>query len=180
MSKLVYSEEELMRSHDYVQPHVEAGQVLHGGFDEAGNYIPPRCLVRSPAIAAWTEALRQRGGDWLAADSSLLAGIRYPSRAQNKLLLQEGLDLTFWNTLTITGKIEARGRVLADLTFPDFQDLVVEDISGMGIGHLKRVCWSPTVSTRAASPTRGSEATTPCGLRCGISPLAKQAIPTRK
>jgi hypothetical protein len=138
MSKLVYSQEELMRSHDYAQPHVEAGHRLHGGFDEGGNYVPPRCLVRSPAIAAWTNALRLRGGDWLKADSSLLAGIRYPSPAQNKLLLQEGLDLTFWNILTITGKIEARGRVLADLTFPAFQELVVEDISGMGIGHLNK------------------------------------------
>ena len=138
MNKLVYSEEELMQSHDYAAPHIEAGHRLHGGFDESGTYAPPRCLVRSPAIAAWTEALRERGGDWLAADSSLLAGIRYPSAAQNKLLLMEGLDLTFWNTLTITGKIEARGRVLADISFPDFQGLVVEDISGMAIGHLNK------------------------------------------
>ena len=138
MSKRVYSREELMRSHDYAAPHSEAGHRLHGGFDEAGTYISPRCLMRSPAIAAWTDALRARGGDWIAADSSLLAGIRYPSAAQNKLLLLEGLDQTFWNTLTITGKIEARGRVLADLSFPDFQALVVEDISGMGIGHLNK------------------------------------------
>ena len=138
MSQLVYSQEELMRSHDYATPHVEAGHRLHGGFDAAGNYVPPRCLVREPAIAAWTEALRSRGGDWLEADSSLLAGIRYPSPAQNKLLLQEGLGQSFWNTLTITGKIEARGRLLAEISFPDFQDLVVEDISQMGIGHLNK------------------------------------------
>jgi hypothetical protein len=136
MSQLVYTEEELMRSHDYAAPQVVAGHRLHGGFDAAGNYLPPRCLVREPAIAAWTEALRARGGDWLDADSSLLAGVRYPSPAQNKLLLQEGLGKTFWNTLTITGKIEARGRLLAEISFPDFQELVVEDISQMGIGHL--------------------------------------------
>lgn len=53
-----------------------------------------------------------------------------------KLLLQEGLGQTFWNTLTITGHIEARGRILADLPFPDFQTAIWEDISGMGIGHL--------------------------------------------
>ena len=39
MSQLVYSEEELMRSHAYAKPHVEAGHRLHGGFDEAGRYI---------------------------------------------------------------------------------------------------------------------------------------------
>jgi hypothetical protein len=136
MSQLVYSEEELMRSHEYAMPHIEAGHRLHGGFDAAGSYIPPRCLVREPAIAAWSQALRSRGGDWLAADSSLLAGVRYPSPEQNRLLLEEGLGQTFWNTLTITGKIEARGRLLAEITFPDFQDLVAEDISQMAIGHL--------------------------------------------
>jgi hypothetical protein len=136
VSQLVYSEEELMRSHEYAMPHIEAGHRLHGGFDATGRYIPPRCLVREPAIAAWTQALRSRGGDWLAADSSLLAGVRYPSPAQNKLLLAEGLGQTFWNTLTITGKIEARGRLLAEITFPDFRDLVEEDISQMAIGHL--------------------------------------------
>lgn len=138
MSKLVYSQEELMQSHVYAEPHIEAGHRLHGGFDEVGVYVPPRCLVRSPAIEAWSDALRARGGDWLGANSTLLSGIRYPSAAQNKLLLLEGLDLTFWNTLTITGKIEARGRVLAELEFPDFQEIVVEDISGMAIGHLNK------------------------------------------
>ena len=38
--------------------------------------------------------------------------------------------------LTITGKIEAKGRLLAEVTFPDLQDAVVEDISEMAIGHL--------------------------------------------
>ena len=100
--------------------------------------ISPRCLVRGPAIAAWTDALRASGGDWLAADSTLLAGVHYPSAAQNKYLLQEGLGQNFWNTLTITGIIEARGQLLAELEFPDFQDLAAEDISQMGIGHLNK------------------------------------------
>ncbi len=136
MTQLVYSRENLLRSHEYARPHVVAGQRLHGGFDAQGNYVPPRGLVREPAIRAWTEALRARGGDLLAADASLLDGLRYPSEAQLKLLVLEGLGQTFWNTLTITGMIEGRGRILADMTFPDFQDVVHEDISEMGIGHL--------------------------------------------
>jgi len=136
MPKLVYSEEELLRSHPYARPQIEAGHRLHGGFTGDGRYVPPRALVREPALEAWTEALRQRGGDLLAADASLLAGIRYPSAAQMKLLLQEDLGQTFWNTLTITGHIEARGRILADMTFPELDPVLEQDASGWAIGHL--------------------------------------------
>jgi hypothetical protein len=138
MTQLRFTEEELMCSHDYARPQQEAGHRLHGGFDASGRYIPPRLLSRGPAIEAWTARLRAQGGDLLAADSSLLAGIRYPSEEQIKLLVREGLGQTFWNTLTITGLIEARGRFLAEATFPDLQPVIVEDISEMGIGHLNR------------------------------------------
>ncbi len=136
MAQLVYTQRELMQSHDYTNPQFEANTRLHGGFDATGTYIPPRLLHRGPAIEAWTAALRERGGDLLEADSSLLAGIRYPSFAQSKLLLQEGLGQTFWNTLTITGKIEARGQILATMSFPDFQDAVEIDLAQRALGHL--------------------------------------------
>jgi len=136
--KLRYTEEELLRSHDYARLQIEAGQRLHGGFDVQGRYLPPRELVRGPALDAWTQALQDRGGALLDADSSLLAGIRYPSPAQLKLLLLEGLGQAFWNTLTITGHIEARGRMLAEMSFPEIQPTVVEDVSEMAVGHLNR------------------------------------------
>ena len=91
MTQLRYGQDELLRSHDYARPQVEAGHRLHGGFDASGRYIPPRILVRQPALDAWTRALRARGGELLAADSSLLSGVRYPSDAQQKLLIREGL-----------------------------------------------------------------------------------------
>jgi hypothetical protein len=133
-----FREDELMQSHEYAAPQVEAGRRLHGGFLADGSYMPPRALHRNPAIDAWCQALEDRGGALLKADSSLLAGVRYPSAAQLKLLLQEGLGQTFWNTLTITGHIEAKGRILADMTFPELQPAMVEDISEMGVGHLNR------------------------------------------
>ena len=61
MPQLRFTEEELMRSHDYAEPQIEAGERLHGGFDAEGRYVPPRTLVREPAVEAWTEALRARG-----------------------------------------------------------------------------------------------------------------------
>jgi len=136
VTRLVYSREELLASHDYAKPQIVAGQRCHGGFLADGRYVPPRALHREPAVAAWTAALRERGGELLAADSSLLAGIRYPSEAQQKLLLQEGLGQTFWNMLTITGMIEARGRILADLPLPDFQEITDTDVSTWALGHL--------------------------------------------
>lgn len=136
MAQLSFTTEELMRDHDYAAPHVVAGRRMHGGFLADGTYQPPRALVREPALAAWTDALRARGGDLYDADASLLGGVRMPNVEQSRLLLANGLGETFWNTLTITGKIEAKGRLLAEIDFPDMQQFVVEDISEMALGHL--------------------------------------------
>ncbi len=133
---LVYSEDELMRDHPDLQPHVILGQRVHGGFDTEGRYQPPRALVREQALDAWTRALNDRGGDVFAADSSLLAGVRAVNVEQQRVLLRNGLGRWFWNQLTVTGKIEARGRLLADIAFPDLQPVIVDDISEMAIGHL--------------------------------------------
>ena len=136
--QLRFTEDELLAEHDFARPHLIGEHDLHGGFDADGVYIPPRSLNRPRAIEGWSAALREQGGDLLEADSSLLAGVRYPTLAQQKLLLREGLGQTFWNSLTITGKIEARGRALADMSFPEFQDLVCEDVSERAVGHLNR------------------------------------------
>ena len=111
---------------------------MHGGFLPDGT-CP--ALVRSfaeAALGAWQIALLERGGRPLEADSSLLGGVRMPTVEQSHVLLRHGLGQTFWNTLTITGEIEARGRILAEMVFPDFQKVIEEDISTMGIGHLNK------------------------------------------
>ncbi|MCY4128626.1 MAG: hypothetical protein OXG15_05205 [Gammaproteobacteria bacterium] len=136
--RLNYTQEELLREHDFAELHVIDGQRLHGGFDEEGRYVPPRSKVRPEAISNWTSALRERGGDLLDADSSLLSGPRVPNFEQQCLLIGNGLGRVFWNGLTVTGKIEGRGRMLATTPFPDLQPLVVEDISDMAIGHLNK------------------------------------------
>jgi hypothetical protein len=134
--QLVYSERELMADHPGLAPHVILDRRVHGGFDSEGRYQPPRAIMREQALDAWAQALRERGGDVFDADSSLLAGTRAVTVEQQLVLLRNGLGRWFWNQLTITGKIEARGRLLADIAFPDLQPVVVEDISEMAIGHL--------------------------------------------
>ena len=136
--KLVYTQSELLEDHDFAQKHEILDQKLHGGFDERGNYIPPRTKNRSEAVQNWTAGLRERGGEPLNADSSLLIGPRMPNVQQQRLLIKNGLGHFFWNGLTVTGKIEARGKVLATTPFPDLQPHIVEDISEMAIGHLNK------------------------------------------
>lgn len=138
MTELVYSQAQLMSDDDFARGHSIGGRRMHGGFDARGRYMPPRAKGRNQALAAWTDALRRRGGDLFAADASLLTGARMPNVEQQRLLLRNDLGQTFWNGLTTTGKIEGRGRMLAEIKFPDLQKIVVEDISTMAIGHLNK------------------------------------------
>lgn len=138
MTKLTYSREELLSEHDYAAEHVVAGRRMHGGMSVDDAYQPPRSLGRVAALDAWTNALGARGGAIFDAHSSLLDGARTPTVAQSLVLLRHGLGETFWNSLTITGKIEARGRLLAEIDFPDLQPYIVDDICEMAIGHLNR------------------------------------------
>ncbi len=138
MNRLVYSEDELLREHDYAAPHVVAGYRLHGGFDAEGRYLSPRTLVRAPAVRAWQDRLRDEGHEILPADPSLLQVEPYPGFEQVRCLLRHGIDQGLWNSLSITGIIEARGRILSAYQAPDFQPLVEEDLSTRALGHLNK------------------------------------------
>ena len=136
MARLVYSQDELLTDHEFAAEHIVLGTRLHGGFLADGSYQPPRALVREAALDAWENALRARGGEPFGANAQLLDGLRVPNADQQLVLLRNGLGESFWNSLTITGKIEARGRLLAEMSFPSLQDVIVDDISEMAIGHL--------------------------------------------
>ena len=135
-ARLRYGRDELMRSHPYATPHEAAGYRLHGGFMEGGAYVSPRTLVRGPAVRAWGHALEGRGGPLIDATGALLEREGYPTFAQHKLLLKQGLGQTLWNSLSVTGILEARGQALCTLTAPDMQALIVEDVTDTAVGHL--------------------------------------------
>lgn len=138
MTKLSFTRDEIMADHAYAQPQVEAGYLLHGGFDAAGAYISPRTLNRWPAVEAWQKQLTSRGAPIIDATTRLLKRGPYPTVEQQKFLLGHGFGETLWNSLTITGIIEARGGMLAQAVAPDFQAIVVEDISSTCLGHLNK------------------------------------------
>jgi hypothetical protein len=138
MPKLAYTAEELLADHPYTAVQEEAGYRLHGGFDADGRYISPRTLNRWPAIRAWSEALKTRGGTLVDSSQQLMVRGNFPNAEQQKLLLDLGLGQTLWDSLTVTGMIEARGKRLAEATAPDFQAIVDEDISKTATGHLNK------------------------------------------
>lgn len=138
MTQLIYTEAELAQDHAFASAHEAGGIPLHGGFDETGGYLSPRLAVRGPAVEAWQARLRDEGWELIDADMRLLTTPPYPTFGQQKLMLQHGLHQTLWNSLTITGLIEGRGRMLMDYRAPDFQRIVVEDITETATGHLNK------------------------------------------
>lgn len=135
---LRYRREDLIASHPYAGPNEAAGYKLHGGFDADGGYVSPRVLNRWPAVEAWNAQLTARGWPLLDATTTLLKHGSFPNVAQERLLLEAGLGQFLWNSLTVTGVIEARGKALATTAMPDIQDIIVEDLSDTTLGHLTK------------------------------------------
>ena len=138
MTKLVWTRDEILADHPYAKLHVEAGYRLHGGFDAQGNYVSPRTLNRWPAIAAWSAALKNNGYELVEPSHALMAQGSFPNVAQQSFLLAHGFGQTLWDSLSVTGVVEARGRVLAEAEAPDFQSIVEEDISRTATDHLNK------------------------------------------
>jgi hypothetical protein len=136
VSQLVYRKADLLAEHEYARPQIEAGYRLHGGFDATGSYISPRTLKRWPAVKAWQAALQERGWPLIDASTRLLQRGSYPSFGQQKFLLGLGLGRTLWNSLTVTGVVEARGQFLAAFDPPSFALIVDDDIAATAVGHL--------------------------------------------
>jgi hypothetical protein len=136
--KLVYSKEEILSDPPFARLNTFGSKRLHGGFDAEGTYLSPRTLGRWPAIHAWQQNLTAKGGELIDASTRLLHAPHFPNLDQMKLLLRHGVTLPLWNSLTTTGIIEGRGKMLAGITAPDFQALVEEDISETATAHLNK------------------------------------------
>ncbi len=152
---LVYTKQELLADHAYAAPHVEAGYRLHGGFDAQGNYVSPRTLNRWPAIRAWSQALTARGHDLVDSSQALMVQGSFPNVAQQSLLLAHGFGRTLWDSLSVTGVVEARGRMLAEAEAPDFQAIVEEDISSTAVAHLNKGLLRAHGLDEGGDPERG-------------------------
>ena len=135
-ARVVRDQGELIAEDRYARAHEEAALRLHGGFDAAGRYLSPRTRHRWPAVRAWEAQLAARGWPLLDTGPELLSVPPFPNEAQARLLLRAGLGQFFWDSLTITGIIEARGEALAAFDPPDLQPFVDADLAGTCLGHL--------------------------------------------
>ena len=138
MAQLIWTQDELLAEHDYERPHQEMGVSFHGGFDEKGCYISPRTKNRWRAVKSWQKQLDEKGWEILDASQALLKRGNYPNEKQQVYLLNHNLGQGFWDGLTITGVIEARGAMLVNYQPPDLQKIIIEDISQTATGHLAK------------------------------------------
>jgi hypothetical protein len=136
--QLTYSEPELLAGHDIEAPLVAAGVRCHGGFDADGRYVSPRTRNRVPAIAAWQQAHREQfGTEILDAPIALWPDV-YPSVAQSKYLLREGVREPTISSLTRIGTVEGFGGMIRAVQVDALQSHFDEPIAGTAIAHLQQ------------------------------------------
>ena len=136
--QLTFSERELLAGHDVEAPLIAAGVRCHGGFDADGRYVSPRTRTRVPAIVAWQQSHREQfGTEILDAPIALWPEV-YPSVAQSKYLLREGVREPTISSLTRIGTVEGFGGMIRAVHVDDMQSHFDESIAGTAIAHLQR------------------------------------------
>ncbi len=132
-----WSEDELLASHETVEPLIAGGVRCHGGFDEAGQYVSPRTRHRVPAIEAWQQSHREQfGTEILDAPLDLWPEV-FPSVAQSKYLLREGVREPTISALTRIGTVEGFGSMIRAVRVDNMQAHFEESIAGTAIAHLQ-------------------------------------------
>ena len=136
--QVTFSERELLENHDVAEPLVAGGVRCHGGFDADGRYVSPRTRNRVPAIAAWQQSHREQfGTEILDAPIALWPEV-YPSVAQSKYLLREGVREPTISSLTRIGTVEGFGSLIRNVRVDDLQSHFDESIAGTAVEHLHR------------------------------------------
>ncbi len=136
--QLDYRSEELLASHDVVEPLLAGGVRCHGGFLADGTYVSPRTRFRRPAIEAWQRHHREIfGTEILGAALDTWPGA-YPDAAQARFLLRAGVRRPMIAVLTRIGTAEGLGANIRYLSPSDLQPHFAEDIRGTALAHLNR------------------------------------------
>ena len=135
---LTWTESELLADHDVVEPLVAGGIRCHGGFAADGAYVSPRTKNRVPAIDAWQQSHREQfGTEILEAPIDLWPEV-FPSVAQTKYLLREGVTGPMISSLTRIGTVEGFGSMIRSVQVDRLQSHFDESISGTAVEHLQR------------------------------------------
>jgi hypothetical protein len=130
-----YTGAELLSDATYAAP-LYAGEVLcHGGFDADGRYRSPRTAVRTPAVQAWQARLAAAGTPLIEVPDPWVPP-QFPSVAQAKLLLENGVREPVVRALTVISILEGFGAIIRDVRVENLGSLIVEPIDGTALGHL--------------------------------------------
>jgi hypothetical protein len=135
--QLTWTEGELLADDDIVEPLFAAGVRCHGGFAADGTYRPPRTKYRVPAIVAWQDAHRANFGTEILDAPLDLWPPPYPSVAQTKYLLREGVTEPMATQLTRIGTVEGFGAIIRNFRPGDLQRFFDESIAGTALAHLQ-------------------------------------------
>jgi hypothetical protein len=133
-----FSFDELLASHDYVEPLVAGGVRCHGGFDEDGTYVSPRTRFRAPAIEAWARQRAEQFGTAPLEAPLATWPEHFPNVAQSKFLIRNGVREPAISELTRIGTVEGFGAMMRFLPLPDFQRIFGDSITGTATEHIRK------------------------------------------
>ena len=131
-------EVELLEGDPIAEPLILAGYRCHGGFDATDRYVSPRTRFRVPAIEAWQARQREVFGTELLDVPLDRWPSTYPSVAQSRYLLGQGVREPVIMALTRIGTVEGFGAMIRHAAVGDRQRFFEESISGTAIEHLDR------------------------------------------
>lgn len=134
--RTAYSFDELLEDGAYAEPLIANDVRCHGGFTADGAYRSPRTIHRTPAIAAWQQALRDSGGSLIELSKDLLPP-QYPNVEQAVLLCRHGVRDPVVRALTIISVVEGFGAIIRDVKVPALEDVLVEPVDGTALAHLR-------------------------------------------
>src|SRR5215831_8803430 len=86
-----FTAEELLASHDYVEPLFAGGRRCHGGYMADGTYVSPRTKNRVRAIEAWKRHHFDQFGTELLDVPLDTWPEPYPNVAQSRHLIEHGV-----------------------------------------------------------------------------------------
>lgn len=137
MGRLDYSREEILADPEF-SSRIRRGEVLfHGGLDRQGKYLSPRSRFRAEAIENWTAALAASGAPTSVMTKEQLRREFFPTVAQAKLLLRNGVKDSMTRILTLIGITEGFGNDgLRPLPPLEFRRFFKEPIDGTCLDHL--------------------------------------------
>jgi hypothetical protein len=133
-----WTERELLEGDEVSEPLILGGYRCHGGFDDAGRDRSPRTRFRVPAIEAWQRRHGEEFGTEVLDVPLTTWPETYPSVAQSRYLLEQGVREPTILTLTRIGTVEGFGAMIRHASVPDRQRFFDESIAGTAIEHLDR------------------------------------------